>query len=73
MIRFLVVIYDSFQEMPGINPGPLGWHISGLNTEIVEVKVRNDMVIKKMLCEREISASLLKTNLWFSWLTLQKT
>ena len=71
MTRFLVIMADFLQEMPGIEPWPQGWHTSDRTTELVEVEVRNNMVILKMLCGRKISVSLLKTCSWFSWLTLQ--
>ena len=37
MIGFPLVIADSEQDMPGIKPGPLGWHTRALTTELQEV------------------------------------
>ena len=38
MIEFPLVIADSKRDMPGIEPGPLGWHNSALTTELQEVR-----------------------------------
>ena len=38
MTRFSLVIGDPEQNVPGIIPGPLGWHTSGLTTELHEVR-----------------------------------
>ena len=54
MIRYLVVIAESLQEMPGIKPGPLGRHTKALTTELMKVEVRSNMVILKMLCGRKM-------------------
>ena len=37
MIRFRLVIAVSERDMPGIEPGPLGWHTSALTNELQEV------------------------------------
>ena len=34
---FPLVIADSEREMPGIEPGPLGWYASALTTGLQEV------------------------------------
>ena len=34
MIGFLLVIAVSAQDMPGIEPGPLGWQTSALTNEL---------------------------------------
>ena len=39
MIWFSLVIADYEQDMPGIKPGPLGWHTSALITELQEVRL----------------------------------
>ena len=38
MIGFPLVITDSENDTPGIEPGLLGWHTSGLTTERHEVR-----------------------------------
>ena len=38
MIRFPLVIVVSERDMPEIEPGPLGWHISALTNELQEVR-----------------------------------
>ena len=37
MIGFPLLIDESEQDMPGIEPGPLGWDTSALTTELQEV------------------------------------
>ena len=37
MIGFPLVIAESERDMPGIRPGPLGWHTNALTTELQEV------------------------------------
>ena len=37
MIGFPLVISVSERDMPGIEPGPLGWHTSALTNELQEV------------------------------------
>ena len=37
MIGFPLVIVDSKQDMPGIEPGPLGWYTSKITTGLQEV------------------------------------
>ena len=39
MIGFPLVIADSERDMPGIEPGPLGWYASALTTGIQEVRL----------------------------------
>ena len=34
MLGFPLVIAVSEQDMPGIEPGPLGWHTNALTTEL---------------------------------------
>ena len=41
MLAFPVVTADSEQDMPGIEPGPLGWHTSTLTTELQQVRQGN--------------------------------
>ena len=38
MIGFPLVIAGSERDMPGIEPGPLGWQTSTLTTELQEVR-----------------------------------
>ena len=38
MIGFPFVIAVSEWDMPGIKPGPLGWHVSALTNELEEVR-----------------------------------
>ena len=38
MIGFPLVISVSERDMPGIEPGPLGWHTSALTNELKEVR-----------------------------------
>ena len=38
MIGFPLVIAVSERDMPGIEPGPLGWHTSALTNELQEVR-----------------------------------
>ena len=38
MIGFPLVIAFSERDMPGIEPGPLGWHTSTLTNELQEVR-----------------------------------
>ena len=38
MIRFPLVIAVSERDMPGIEPGPLGWHTSALTNELQDVR-----------------------------------
>ena len=40
MIGFPLVIADSERDMPGIEPGQLGWYISALTTGLQEVSIR---------------------------------
>ena len=42
MIRFPLVIADSERDMPGIEPGLLGWHTSALTTDLQEVRYETD-------------------------------
>ena len=37
--RFPLVLDDYERDMPGIEPGPLGWKISSLTTELLEVRL----------------------------------
>ena len=39
MIGFPLVIAVSERDMPGIEPGPLGWHTSALTNELQEVRL----------------------------------
>ena len=39
MIRFPLVIAVSEWDMPGIKPGPLGWHTSALTNELQEARL----------------------------------
>ena len=39
MIGFLLVIAVSEQDMPGIEPGPLGWHTNALINELIEILI----------------------------------
>ena len=39
MIRFPLVIAVSERDMPGIKPGPIGWHTSVLTNELQEVRL----------------------------------
>ena len=39
MIRFPLVIAVSEREMPGIEPGLLGWHTIALTNELQEVRL----------------------------------
>ena len=39
MIGFPLVIADSEQDMPGIEPGPLGWHTSALNIKLQDIRL----------------------------------
>ena len=41
MIGFPLVIAVSERDMPGIEPGPLGWHTSALTNELQEVRQKN--------------------------------
>ena len=34
IIRFPLVLADSEGEMPGMEPGPVGWYTSALTTEV---------------------------------------
>ena len=34
MVGFPLVIADSLQDIPGIEPGPLGWHTNALTTQL---------------------------------------
>ena len=36
---FPLVIADSEQDMPGIEPGPLGWYTTALTTRLQEVRL----------------------------------
>ena len=38
MVGFPLVIAVSERDMPGIEPGPLGWHTSALTNELQEVR-----------------------------------
>ena len=38
MIGFPLVITDSEQDMPGIEPWPLGWQTGALTTKLQEVR-----------------------------------
>ena len=40
MIRFPLVIAVSERDMPGIEPGPLGWHTSALTNKLQEVRLK---------------------------------
>jgi hypothetical protein len=51
MIGFLLVIADTEQDMPGIEPGPLGWYTSALTTGLQEVawKILNSVGEEEMV------------------------
>ena len=38
MMEFPLVIAVSEQDMPGIKPGPVGWHTSALTNKLREVR-----------------------------------
>ena len=40
MIEFPLVIAVSERDMPGVEPGPLGWHTSTLTNELQDVRTR---------------------------------
>ena len=45
IIEFPLVKADSEQDMPGIKPGPLGWHTSALNSKLQEIKEEYDFFL----------------------------
>ena len=50
MIGFPLVIADSKQEMPGIQPGPLGWHTRNLSTKLQEVRHGIHLKLEFIIC-----------------------
>ena len=70
MIGFPLVIADSERDIPGIEPGPLGWYTSALTTGLQEVFVSYYPRMDPHICLRTFAIKkLLATEL----LTLFKT